>query len=202
MASLGNGWLVVTGCKNGANIQLSAVFNPKRSPARICLYWPVRRPLRNVRLPAWLFCATCAWAQVITTAVGTDFFFPTQPLPALNAPLGRVVDVALDAKGSVYIADFSNNLVLRVSSEGVLSIVAGNGRQGDSGDGGPAAAASLQFPVGVAVDSGGSVYIADVGNNRIRKVSGGIITTFAGKGGSFGFSGDGGPASAASLSGP
>src|SRR5271157_2250007 len=147
-------------------------------------------------------CLWCAGApaQIITTVAGTDFVFPTTPLPALNAPLGGVQGVAVDAQGNVYAADSSNNIVVRISPNGMLTVVAGNGIAGFSGDGGPATSASLNGPLGVALDSAGNLYIAEIGNNRIRKVTGGTITTVAGGGN--GLLGDGGPATSASLNGP
>src|SRR5258706_453167 len=95
----------------------------------------------------------------------------------------------------------------RAASGQTITTVAGNGTTGFSGDGGPATAASLWGPCAVAVDSSGNLFIADQGNNRIRRVdaSTGIITTVAGNGpsGSQGaFGGDGGPATAAALNGP
>jgi uncharacterized protein (TIGR03437 family) len=148
-------------------------------------------------------CATAvapafAQQQVITTIAGTNFTFPGTPLPAVNAPLGSISGVAVDANGNVYVADPSNNIVERFVPGGQLTVVAGNGIAGFSGDGGPAVNASLDVPAGVAVDSAGNLYISDTGNNRIRKVSGGTITTVAGNG-IYGFSGDGGPATSASL---
>jgi trimeric autotransporter adhesin len=143
----------------------------------------------------------CTNAQVITTIAGTDFTYPSGPLPAMNAPLGNVQGVAVDALGNVFLSDQSNNLVLRRSLDGTLTAIAGNGIAGFSGDGGPATSASLNGPFGIALDSSGNLYIADNQNGRVRKVSGGIITTVAGNG-VIGFSGDGGPATAASLSGP
>src|ERR1700733_6463420 len=157
---------------------------------------------RNAKLFVFLLAclvgAHCASAQVITTVAGTDFTFPNSPLPALNAPLGAVTGVAVDANGDVYAADPSNNLVMRFVPGGQMTVVAGNGTSGYSGDGGPATSASLQGPNSVAVDSAGNLYIADSGNDLIRKVSNGTITTVAGNG-SFGFSGDGGAATSASL---
>src|SRR5271157_2356151 len=154
----------------------------------------------KIALGVWLWCAGVS-AQVITTVAGTDFYFPSTPLPAVNAPLGTTQAVAVDAQGNAYAADSSNNIVVRISPNGVLTVVAGNGIDGFSGDGGPATGASLNHPLGVAVDSVGNLYIADSDNERIRKVSGGTITTVAGNGTS-GYSGDGGPATSASLWGP
>jgi uncharacterized protein (TIGR03437 family) len=114
---------------------------------------------------------------------------------AFNGPFG----VAVDATGNLYITDWGNNRIRKVSPGGIISTVVGNGIPGFSGDGGSATTASLNYPRGVAVDSAGNIYIADTSNNRIRKVDpSGIITTVAGNGVG-GFSGDGGPATEASL---
>jgi len=161
--------------------------------------------MQRMTVSAWVFalgmCAAPLHGQVINTVAGTNWFFPTSSVPALSAPLGPVAGVAVDAQGNVYAADSGNNIVIRISLDGVLTIVAGNGLQGYSGDGGPATSASLCQPAAVAVDSAGNLYIADTENNRIRKVSGGTITTVAGNG-AYGFSGDGGPATSASLNYP
>jgi uncharacterized protein (TIGR03437 family) len=162
--------------------------------------------LRNTRFFVHLLVALVgshyATAQVITTIAGTSFTFPSSPLPALNVPLGLLQGVAVDAAGNVYVGDLSNNVVIRFVPGGQMTVVAGNGIQGFSGDGGPATSASLNQPSGVAVDAAGNLYIADFNNNRIRKVSpGGTITTIAGNGVAT-FSGDGEPATSASLSGP
>ncbi len=160
----------------------------------------LRRATRFLLLAIGASAVVPTFAQVITTVAGTTFTFPSSPLPALNAPFGLIIGVAVDGNGSVYVADPQNSIVARISN-GVLTVVAGNGIEGVSGDGRPATSASLNAPTGVAVDSMGNLYIADEGNNRIRKVSSGIITTVAGNG-SPGFSGDGGPATSASLNGP
>lgn len=98
---------------------------------------------------------------------------------ALYSPLG----VAVDDSSNLYIADAGNNRVRKVSPDGVITTVAGNGTPGYSGDGDAATSAQLRGPAGVAVDASGNFYIADTGNNRIRKVSkNGIITTLAGRG--------------------
>jgi hypothetical protein len=120
---------------------------------------------------------------------------------ATNAELSYPVAVAADAAGNVYIADQDNNRIREVSTNGTISTVAGNGVAGYQGDGRKATNANLNAPTGVAVDSSGSLYIADRGNNIIRKVTGGIIHTIAGNQVN-GFSGDGGTATVASLSQP
>ncbi|MCH8266466.1 MAG: hypothetical protein IH846_03000, partial [Acidobacteria bacterium] len=110
--------------------------------------------------------------------------------------------MAVDSDGNVLAVDLGNNLVVKISPGGVLTVVAGNGIRGFSGDGGPATSASLNQPSSVAVDTAGNLYIVDKDNQRIRKVtSGGTITTVAGNG-DFGFTGDGGQATSASLNFP
>ena len=122
--------------------------------------------------------------------------------PATSARLNYPVGVAVDGQGNVYIADRDNQRVRKVSPGGTITTIAGTGVRGFSGDGGRAISAQLHSPLGVAVDGQGNIYIADSGNNRVRKVSpGGTITTFAGTGGG-GFSGDGGPATSAPVSNP
>jgi uncharacterized protein (TIGR03437 family) len=95
-----------------------------------------------------------------------------------DAPWG----VAVDGSGNIYIADAGVNQVHKIDPGGNISNFAGNGTAGSSGDGGPATSAELQNPVAVAVDAAGNVYIADSANHRVRKVSNGVITTFAGGG--------------------
>ena len=132
--------------------------------------------------------------------------------PAVEAHLNYPTAVAVDGSGNLYIADAWNHLVRRVDAAGTISTVAGSGtgtgreryynQRGYSGDGGPAVEARLNGPWGVAVDRSGNLYIADAGNQRVRRVDGaGVITTVAGNGTS-NYSGDGGPAVEASLRGP
>ena len=119
--------------------------------------------------------------------------------PATSAQLSGPSDVALDSAGNVYIADAGNRRVRKVDTSGTITTIAGDGTEGFSGDGGPATAAQLGGPTGVAVDNVGNVYIGVFLSHRIRKVdTSGTITTFAGNG-TAGFSGDGGPATAAQL---
>ncbi len=121
---------------------------------------------------------------------------------ATSAQLNNPIGITVDNAGNLYIADGNNYRIRKVSPSGTITTVAGNGIQGFSGDGGPATSAKLTTPDSVAVDSVGNLYIADSVGNRIRKVSpSGTITTMAGDG-TWGFSGDGGPAASAQLSYP
>src|ERR1019366_2090274 len=121
---------------------------------------------------------------------------------ATNASLYYPFGVAFDASGNLYIADYDNTRIRKVDTNGIITTVAGNGSNGFSGDGGAATNASIRLPSGVAFDASRNLYIADYGNNRIRKVdTNGIITTVAGNG-SATYAGDGGAATNASLSAP
>ncbi len=119
-------------------------------------------------------------------------------LAQLSSPAG----IALDSAGTLFIADRDNNVVRRVSKDGVIDTFAGSGSQSYAGDGAQARQAVLNQPSGVAVDSDGNVYIADTENQRIRKVTrDGSITTIAGNG-TQGYDGDGGLATSAKLNLP
>jgi uncharacterized protein (TIGR03437 family) len=120
--------------------------------------------------------------------------------PAASAQLSAPYGVCAAAEGTIYVADTSNS-VIRAVSQGTITTVAGTPVRGPLGDNGPATSATIIFPTDVAVDAAGNLYIADASGNRVRKVSGGLITTTAGNGAS-GFDGDGGPAVSAKLSGP
>lgn len=119
--------------------------------------------------------------------------------PAKNVALLLPMGMAVDASGNLLIA--ADALVFKVDSAGMISTVAGGGAGGATlGDGGPATMATLSLATGVAADSAGNIYVADSGNNRIRKVSaGGMITTIAGPGSTAGILGDGGPATSATI---
>ncbi len=136
---------------------------------------------------------------VIATVAGGGSFLGDNG-PATSAHLGNPNGVAVDSAGNLYIADTADSRIRKVSNE-AISTVAGNGTPGFSGDNGPATSAELDLPEGVAVDSAGNLYIADSINNRVRKVSNGVITTVAGNG-TFGLSGDKGPATSAELDDP
>jgi sugar lactone lactonase YvrE len=110
--------------------------------------------------------------------------------------------MAFDSEGNLYIADTGNNRIRRVGRDGIITTVAGTGRAGYGGDGGPAALALLNSPTGIAVGLGDSVLVADTGNNRVRMISSdGTISSVAGTG-EAGYAGDGGLASQAVLNSP
>jgi len=145
-------------------------------------------------------------AGIISTVAGVGTYgFSGDGGPATSAQLAEPADVIVDASGNLFIADSNNGRIRKVTAAGIISTVAGNGCPETNtscvlGDGGPATSAQLKYPVGVAVDGFGNIFIADRDDSRVRKVTpAGIITTYAGNGTS-GFSGDGGPAAAAQLS--
>jgi large repetitive protein len=145
-----------------------------------------------------------AFSGIITTIAGVPMAqgYSGDGSAATAADLSSPRGVAFDSSGNLYIADTSNNVVREVSAAtGNISTVAGTGTGGYNGDGMPAAAAQLYTPWTVSVGVDNSLYIADLSNNRVRKVSGGTISTVAGTG-SRGFSGDGGAATAADLNDP
>ena len=138
---------------------------------------------------------------VITTVAGNGAgAFAGDNGPATSASLWAPLDVKVDAAGNLYIADYSNNRI-RMVTGGTISTLAGNGVLGFGGDNGPAPSAQLNSPSGVALDAAGDLFIADNGNNVIRQVTSGVITTIAGNG-TPSYSGDYGPAAAAGLDGP
>ena len=141
---------------------------------------------------------------IITTVAGIDGYwgYSGDGGPATSAQLNQPAGLAVDGSGNLYIADEDNNRIRKVSSGGIITTVAGTGVGGFSGDGGSATSAQLSGPFSATVDGSGNLYIADMKNHRIRKVSpNGIITTVAGTG-MGGFSGDGGPATSAQLNEP
>ena len=146
----------------------------------------VRRSLTCLFLG--LIAALPVQSQTITTVAG-------------NSSWGQIYNVSVDSAGNLYAADFTKHQVYKVDTLGATTVVAGNGKAGYSGDGALAVNAQLNSPVGTAIAPDGTLYIAEFSNDRIRKVApNGIITTIAGSVG--GFTGDGGPATAARLNAP
>ncbi len=140
---------------------------------------------------------------VITTVAGTGVFgFSGDGGPATAAQLFDPQAVAVGSDGSLYIADYDNHRIRRVGPDGIISTVAGTGVGGFGGDGGAAAGARLNGPSGVAVRADGTLFIADSGNHRIRRVwTDGTMSTVTGDG-FFQSTGDGGPAGSAQVAAP
>jgi sugar lactone lactonase YvrE len=119
--------------------------------------------------------------------------------PATAAQISNIQGIAVDRWGNLYLSDTDNHRVRMISTSGVITTLAGTGAAGFSGDGGPATAAQLNLPYGLAADLAGYVYVADLGNDRVRRIGpDGVITTVAGNG-NRGSSGDGGAATSAQL---
>jgi sugar lactone lactonase YvrE len=121
---------------------------------------------------------------IISTFAGTGMAsYSGDNGPATAAMLNDPSRVAVDASGNVYIDDYGNNRIRKVNKSGIISLVAGNGSAVFGGDGMPATGAQLSAPVGVDIDGSGNIYIADAGNQRVRKINpAGIISTIAGTG--------------------
>jgi len=124
--------------------------------------------------------------------------------PATSGFLNQPEGITLDARGAVYVADPNDNRVRKIASDGILRTIAGTGVAGFSGDNGPAEAAQVSSPYGICTDRLGNLYIADLGNARVRKIAlDGKITTVAGGGTILpGGSGEGSPATLIKLSAP
>jgi Bacterial Ig-like domain (group 3)/NHL repeat len=182
---------------------------------------PTGKPAaRTGKLAHWSTLVRAALVLILSSALHAQGILTVTPAPtastiagtgtlgdsgdggaATSATLAAPSALAYDTAGNLYFADRLNHVVREVSKAGQVTTVAGTGVEGFAGDNAAATAALLDTPTGVAVDSAGNLYIADSHNHRIRKVSGGTITTIAGTGVA-GFAGDGGPATSAQLSLP
>jgi sugar lactone lactonase YvrE len=150
-------------------------------------------------------------AGMLEHFAGSGYSFGGDGGPALAAQFWCVTALAFDSNGNLYLVDQHNNRIRRIDAEGTINTVAGSGpattindqgpaKGGFAGDGGPASEARLNTPIAIAFDAQDNLYILDRDNNRVRKVdAAGNITTIAGEG-TWGFSGDGGPATAAMIS--
>jgi sugar lactone lactonase YvrE len=141
---------------------------------------------------------------LITTIAGNGTQgFSGDAGPATSAAIDSPAGIALDSASNLYLADTHNYRIRRIDTTGRIATIAGAGTLGFSGDTAPATAATLALPHGLTIDANGDLYLADTANHRIRRIDAatGIITTVAGDG-TQGFSGDGGPAIAASLDSP
>ncbi len=141
---------------------------------------------------------------IISTVVGTGTSgFSGDMGPATAADISLPNYVRMDSVGNLYITDNGHHRIRKVDAFGIINTIAGNGTLGSSGDGGPATAAELNYPGGIAIDRQGNIFICDCYNNRIRRIDAftGIISSVAGTGVA-GYSGDWGPATAAELNQP
>jgi len=139
-------------------------------------------------------------AGIITTVAGNGTAgFNGDGGAAVGSQLKNPYQVILDKGGNIYIPDAGNNRIRKINTSGTINTFAGNGTGGNTGDGGPASAASLNFPWNCAIDTGSNIFISEPFSLVVRKISPtGIITTYAGNG-TFGYTGDGGPAVIATL---
>ena len=144
--------------------------------------------------------ASASASSIINTVAGNGTgCYSGDGGPATSAELQNPAYAAFDASGNMFISDSGNNVIRKVTPSGIISTYAGNGTSGYSGDGGAATSAELHTPEGLAVDAAGDLFIADSQNNRIREVNtSGMISTFAGNG-TYGYTGDGGPATNAEM---
>ena len=149
-----------------------------------------------------LLCDVTAFAQSYTVTTYAGPGLPVNGALATTQAIDFPYAVISDRAGGFYVSSYAPNRIYRIGADGRLTLVAGASISGFSGDGGPATAAQINGPMGLAFDASGNLYFADSGNNRIREITpDGTINTIAGTG-VFGFTGDGGPASSAQLRGP
>ena len=142
-------------------------------------------------------------AGVITTVAGTGVAgFSGDGGPATSATVAQITGVAIDSNHTIYLADNGNERIRRVDALGVITTFAGNGVPGFTGDGGASSSAEVLFPLSVAIDASGNVYITETNSPRVRRIdTRGVITTIAGDG-IVGVTGDGGLATAAHFKNP
>jgi uncharacterized protein (TIGR03437 family) len=208
-AASNNSWITVTAGSSGSGggtVNYSVAANSSSTPQtgtitiagqRFIITEAAGRPDSNSITPI----AGAAWILSGTGGPATQFPLTVGGSHTYNLGSADVADVAVDGAGNVFVADQGNSLVVKITAAGLLSVVAGTGQPGNSGDGGPATAALLNRPAGVAVDAKGNIYIADYTNCRVRQVNpSGVISTIAGR--ACGDSGVGGPATAASIRSP
>ena len=166
------------------------------------------------RVKPWLRCgflfllapmsATAAdWK--ISTFAGTGVAgFSGDGGPATSAQINDPYGIVRGPDGAIWFCEHNGHRIRRIDSKGIITTVVGTGVKGYTGDGGPGTAATLDLPHEIRFDRAGNLYLADTGNNAVRRVDvkTGLITTIVGGPSRRGYSGDGGPAGAAELRGP
>ena len=147
--------------------------------------------------------ALCSRAQIITTIGGNGIAgYSGDGGMATSASINTPQGIVFDTSGNLIFSDYANHRIRKINTAGIITTIAGTGTWAYTGDGGPATAATLSRPTGLAIDNIGNLFIVDPDNNCIRKIDpSGIISTVAGNG-IAGFSGDDGPATAAQLNFP
>lgn len=154
------------------------------------------------RLPHPFRCTRAPLRIAVLLLLSLQAFAPAQTTTtsAFTVPLLLPSAIVFDTTGNLYLAETANHVIRKVDTSGVLTTIAGSGNQGFSGDNGPATAALLDSPQGLALDTANNLYIADTHNHRIRKLNlaTNVVVTIAGTGVP-GFSGDNAPATAANL---
>ena len=184
-----------SGGGDGGPATLASVPNPKNVFVDVIgnIYISTANTIRKINT-----------SGIITTVGGGGLSGSVEGGPATDASLHSLEGLWVDNSGNIYFTESSTaQRVRKINASGIMTTYAGNGIGGYSGDNGPATAASFKYPTGLVMDPAGNLYIGDVGNFVIRKVTPtGIISTIAGTAGTPGFSGDGGPATAATLGDP
>ena len=216
----GAGYCTQTVYFPGTHCQVDVVFSPRYPGLRwgaVVLTDANNQVLATTRVSALATGALpILYPGLTSTVAGHEDFLYQSPgvsdgIPAIAAPLQLPKGVAIDAAGNLYIADYLNYRIRKVTANAsgtvdthsLISTIAGNGNPGFTGDGGPATLASIASPTGLTLDGAGNLYFADTNNDVIRKIdTAGTITTVAGMPRSAGYTGDGGPATLASLDHP
>ena len=217
----GPGYCTEAAYAQGAQCQVDVVFSPHfpglRRGAVVLRDVSTTEVLGTAQISALANGALpVLYPGLTSTVAGQEDFLYQSPsvsdgIPAVSAPVQLPKGIAIDASGNLYIADYLNYLIRKVTANAagtldgnsLISTVAGNGNPGFSGDGGPANQASIASPTGLALDGAGNLYFADTNNDVIRKIdTAGVITTVAGQSRTAGYTGDGGPAIAATLDHP
>ena len=130
-----------------------------------------------------LICGDVVWGQGLTIRTLAGSNAVAEQGAAQTAPLASTEGIAIDGFGNVYVADAPDHRIRKIEPSGRIITVAGNGQPGSGGDGGPASAAQVNSPYGLAIDLLGNLYVADLGNARVRLISAaGTISTVAGGG--------------------
>lgn len=183
----------------GSNTRLTALVEGATSKARVS--WTSSNPESASVDASGLVTPLLAGTTIITVKTrvrhkkANCFVWVTNPLSTIAGGFSGPTDMAFSPSEELYAVDNLGATIKKVGASGLVSVVAGTGKLGFSGDGGQATSAQLSVVQGIAIDTSGVLYIADAGNDRVRRVgSSGVITTVAGSASTGAYFGDGGPA--------